>query len=226
MIRSFGDKSTARVFSGDQPRGMARDLAIAARRKLIVIDAAERLDDLRVPPPGNRLEALRGDRVGQHSIRINGQWRVVFVWREDGAHEVEIVDYHQRPTGTGRQDMATRQVISREDLDEGRVDFTDMESSGCLPPVHPGDVLRHDFLDPLSLSAHALAMALRVPPNRITAILAGDRAVTADTALRLARHFGTSPGFWLNLQKAYDLEVTERAKGERIRAEVVPRVAA
>ena len=94
MIRSFGDKSTARVFSGDQPRGMARDLAIAARRKLIVIDAAERLDDLRVPPPGNRLEALRGDRVGQHSIRINGQWRVVFVWREDGAHEVEIVDYH------------------------------------------------------------------------------------------------------------------------------------
>ena len=93
MIRSFGDKSTARVFSGDQPRGMARDLAIAARRKLAAIDAAERLEDLRLPP-GNRLEALRGDRAGQHSIRINGQWRVVFVWHEDGAHEVEIVDYH------------------------------------------------------------------------------------------------------------------------------------
>ncbi len=70
---------------------MARDLAIAARRKLLAIEAAERLDDLRLPP-GNRLEALRGDRAGQHSIRINGQWRVVFVWREDGAHEVEIVD--------------------------------------------------------------------------------------------------------------------------------------
>jgi proteic killer suppression protein len=93
VIRSFADKSTARVFSGDQPRGMARDLAIAARRKLAAIDAAERLEDLRLPP-GNRLEALRGDRAGQHSIRINGQWRVVFVWREDGAHEVEIVDYH------------------------------------------------------------------------------------------------------------------------------------
>ena len=93
MIRSFGDKATARVFAGDQPRGMARDLAIAARRKLIAIDAAERLEDLRIPP-GNRLEALRGDRAGQHSIRINGRWRVVFVWREDGAHEVEIVDYH------------------------------------------------------------------------------------------------------------------------------------
>jgi proteic killer suppression protein len=93
VIRSFADKVTARVFSGDQPRSMARDLAIAARRKLAAIDAAERLEDLRLPP-GNRLEALRGDRAGQHSIRINGQWRVVFVWREDGAHEVEIVDYH------------------------------------------------------------------------------------------------------------------------------------
>jgi antitoxin HigA-1 len=122
--------------------------------------------------------------------------------------------------------MATRQVISREDLDAGRVDFSGVESTQRLPPVHPGDVLRHDFLEPLGLSAHALAMALRVPPNRITTILAGERAVTAETALRLARHFGTSPGFWLNLQKAYELEVTERAEGERIRAEVAPRVAA
>jgi proteic killer suppression protein len=93
VIRSFADKATARIFSGEQPRGMARELATVARRKLAAINAAERLDDLRVPP-GNRLEALRGDRSGQHSIRINGQWRVVFVWREDGAHEVEIVDYH------------------------------------------------------------------------------------------------------------------------------------
>jgi addiction module HigA family antidote len=122
--------------------------------------------------------------------------------------------------------MATRQVISREDLDAGRVDFSGVESAGRLPPVHPGDVLRHDFLEPLGQSAHALAMALRVPPNRITTILAGERSVTAETALRLARHFGTSPGFWLNLQKAYELEITERAEGERIRAEVAPRVAA
>ena len=81
------------VFSGGLPRGMARELALAARRKLVALDAAERLDDLRVPP-GNRLEALRGDRAGEHSIRINGQWRIVFTWREDGAHAVEIVDYH------------------------------------------------------------------------------------------------------------------------------------
>lgn len=93
MIRSFGDKATALVFQGGVPRGMARDLAQTARRKLAMLDAAERLDDLRVPP-GNRLEALRGDRAGQHSIRINGQWRLVFIWRDDGPHEVEIVDYH------------------------------------------------------------------------------------------------------------------------------------
>ncbi|MGD0110179.1 MAG: HigA family addiction module antitoxin [Rhodopila sp.] len=122
--------------------------------------------------------------------------------------------------------MATRRPISRADLDAGRVDFSDVESTERLPPVHPGDVLRYDFLEPLGLSAHALAMALRVPANRITAILAGQRAVTAETALRLSRHFGTSPGFWLNLQKAYELEVTERAEGDRIRAEVLPRVAA
>jgi len=93
VIRSFRDKATALVFAGGLPRSMARDLAVAARRKLAAIDAAERLEDLRVPP-GNRLEALRGDRVSQHSIRINGQWRIAFIWRDDGAHAVEIVDYH------------------------------------------------------------------------------------------------------------------------------------
>jgi addiction module HigA family antidote len=122
--------------------------------------------------------------------------------------------------------MATRPPISRDDLDAGRVDFSDVESIERLPPVHPGDVLQHEFLEPLGLSAHALAMALRVPPNRITTILAGERAVTAETALRLSRHFGTTPTFWLNLQKSYELDVAERAKGERIRAEVAPRVAA
>jgi proteic killer suppression protein len=81
------------VFKGNVPRGMARELAVAARRKLAMLDAAEHLEDLRVPP-GNRLEALRGDREGQYSIRVNAQWRVVFIWRDDGAHEAGIVDYH------------------------------------------------------------------------------------------------------------------------------------
>ena len=121
--------------------------------------------------------------------------------------------------------MPEHRLISREDLDAGRVDFSSVDSGQKLPPVHPGEVLRHEFLEPLGLTAHALALALRVPANRITTILAGQRAVTAETALRLARHFGVSAGFWLNLQKAYELEVAERAAGARIRAEVLPRAA-
>ena len=122
--------------------------------------------------------------------------------------------------------MAARQLIARDDLDAGLVDFSEEGGGELLPPVHPGEVLRHDFLDPLGLTPHALALALRVAPNRITAILAGQRAVTAESALRLARHFGTSPGFWLNLQKSYELELAEREAGARIRAEVAPRVLA
>lgn len=93
MIRGFRDRQTAAVFQGRVPKGFPPDVARTARRKLGVIDAALKLDDLRAPP-GNRLEALSGDRAGQHSIRINDQWRVCFVWRDGGAHEVEVVDYH------------------------------------------------------------------------------------------------------------------------------------
>jgi addiction module HigA family antidote len=121
--------------------------------------------------------------------------------------------------------MPTQAPISRADLDSGRVDFSDIDSGERLPPVHPGEVLREEFLAPLGLTPHALALALRVAPNRITAILAGARAITAETALRLARYLGTSPGFWLNLQKAYELDVAEREAGARIRAEVAPRAA-
>ncbi len=88
--------------------------------------------------------------------------------------------------------------------------------------THPGEVLREEFMVPLGLSANALARALSVPPNRITAIIAehSPRAVTPDTALRLARCFGTSPRFWLNLQVAHDLSAAETEVGERIVAEV------
>lgn len=84
---------TAAVFEGRSPKGFPADLVRVARRKLRMVDAAAILDDLRAPP-GNRLEALGGDRAGQHSIRVNDQWRVCFVWADGGADEVEIVDYH------------------------------------------------------------------------------------------------------------------------------------
>ena len=93
MIKSFADKRTAAVFAGHVVRGLATKLQRRARAKLLMIDSAGRLDDLRVPP-GNRLEALRGDRQGQHSIRVNDQWRICFAWRDGQAWDVEIVDYH------------------------------------------------------------------------------------------------------------------------------------
>ena len=92
MIRSFADRDTEALFQ-DRPVRRWSAIERSARRKLLLLHAARRLEDLRVPP-GNRLEALRGDRAGQYSIRINDQWRVCFRWNEGEAHDVEIVDYH------------------------------------------------------------------------------------------------------------------------------------
>jgi proteic killer suppression protein len=93
MIRSFRDSLTRRVFERQRVARLGPEVQRQAHRKLLVLDAADALEDLR-SPPGNRLERLRHDRAGQHSIRINDQWRVCFVWRSDGAHDVEICDYH------------------------------------------------------------------------------------------------------------------------------------
>ena len=118
--------------------------------------------------------------------------------------------------------MSDGTFITRGALDAGAVDFSGIDTGERLAPVHPGDVLLQDFMLPIGLTAHALSLALRVPANRITAIVAGQRAVTADTALRLARYFGTSTGFWLNLQMFHEIAVAERTSGARIRAEVSP----
>jgi proteic killer suppression protein len=94
MIRSFRDAETRLIFDGVRSRKLPSDIQSTARRKLRMIDVAAVLDDLRYPP-GNRLEALKGDRAGQWSIRINDQWRICLVWTEQGAEHVEIVDYHR-----------------------------------------------------------------------------------------------------------------------------------
>ncbi|MGH7675741.1 MAG: type II toxin-antitoxin system RelE/ParE family toxin [Gemmatimonadales bacterium] len=93
MIGSFRDKDTARLFHREPIRKLPRAMHRAALRKLVQLDAATALADLRVPP-GNRLEKLAGDRAGQHSIRINDQWRICVRWQRGDAYEVEIVDYH------------------------------------------------------------------------------------------------------------------------------------
>ena len=93
VLRSFRDKETARLWERQRSRRLDPTTQRAAMRKLVILDAAETLDDLRVPP-GNRLEKLRGDRAGQHSIRINRQWRICFRWTDAGPEDVEITDYH------------------------------------------------------------------------------------------------------------------------------------
>jgi proteic killer suppression protein len=93
VIRSFRDRETEKLFRRERSRAIPRVLQRVALRKLLQLEAAESLDDLRVPP-GNRLERLRADRAGQHSIRINDQWRICFVWRGAEACEVQVVDYH------------------------------------------------------------------------------------------------------------------------------------
>jgi proteic killer suppression protein len=93
MIKSFADKETEKVFQRLFSRKLPPEIQKIARRKLEILDAAEALTDLGVPP-SNRLEKLSGDRHNQHSIRINKQWRICFVWREGNVHEVEITDYH------------------------------------------------------------------------------------------------------------------------------------
>ena len=93
VIQSFGDTDTERVWRRERVRRFGSDLQRMANRKLLIIDAAETLNDLRVPPE-NRLERLRGERVGQYSIRINDQWRICFSWSAAGPANVEIIDYH------------------------------------------------------------------------------------------------------------------------------------
>jgi antitoxin HigA-1 len=95
-----------------------------------------------------------------------------------------------------------------------------------MPPIHPGETLGEDFLKPLKLSANRLAMELMVPVTRVNDIVRGKRAITADTALRLSRYFGTTPQFWMNLQANYDLEVAEDARGVEIADRIQPHHAA
>ena len=115
--------------------------------------------------------------------------------------------------------------IKREDLDAGHVDFRDVTTGRRVPPAHPGEILRADFLVPMGVSVYALARAIKVPRSRMNDIARGRRAITADTALRLGRYFGTTPEFWIDLQAHHDLEVAKTALRARVEKEVRPRAA-
>jgi antitoxin HigA-1 len=102
---------------------------------------------------------------------------------------------------------------------------TSKANNDRLPPIHPGEILREEFLSPLGMSAHQLALALRVPATRINDIVNEKRGITADTALRLSRYFGTTPRFWMNMQASWELEVAEDQLGNALQREVPPRTA-
>lgn len=115
--------------------------------------------------------------------------------------------------------------ISREALESGRIDFSDIIGGKRrrIAPVHPGEILRDEFLGPLGITPYRLAKDMSVPLTRIAAILVAERAVTADTALRLGRFFGMSAEFWLGLQQQYDLDMARASLKRRLDQEVTPR---
>ncbi len=182
VIRSFGSKMTERLWRRERVRSIDPRIHRVALRKLRQVGSAESLADLRVPP-GNRLELLKGDRAGQHSIRINDQWRVCFVWTDAEPEEVRS-----------------------------------LTTTDKMAPIHPGEVLMKDFIEGFGITQNKLAVSIGVPPRRINEIVHGKRGITADTALRLAKYFGTSAEFWINLQSHYELDRAEDAVGKQIEA--------
>jgi antitoxin HigA-1 len=115
--------------------------------------------------------------------------------------------------------------IKRHDIDKRKVDFSDIASGRRLPPVHPGKILRDDFLTPMEISVYGLANAIKVPRTRVNDIVLGRRAITIDTAIRLGRYFGTSSEFWINLQTRYELDIADRTVRRRIEQKISPRAA-
>lgn len=112
-------------------------------------------------------------------------------------------------------------AINRQDVDRRVVDLTDVVAPGRLPPVHPGEILRDEFLRPFGLSVYQLARALQVPRPRLNEVVLCRRRITTDTALRLARYFGTTVEFWIRLQIRHDLDRAESAR-RKIEREIVP----
>jgi addiction module HigA family antidote len=190
MIRSFRGLLPALILQRRRvPKGFPTNVAKVARRKLVQLNNATMLGDLAVPP-GNRLEALRGDLAGKHSIPV--------------ADRIPVV--RSRTGGRGDRGLSLKGGAAMVKK---------------LPPVHPGEILREEFLRPMNLTPYAVARALGVPRTRIERLTREQTALTADTALRLARYFRTSPAFWMGIQSQYELERAEDELGPKLR-EITP----
>jgi len=183
MIVSFGSKDTEKIWNGERVKKIPIEIQQIGRRKLRIINNSQNWSDLRIPP-SNRLEKLQGSDFC--SIRINDQRRVVvFRWTDNNAHDVEIIDYHQK------------------------LETYKMER---LANIHPGEILLEEFLLPLEITAYRLSQDTEIPQTRISQIIKGKRRITADTALRFSSYFGTTAKFWLGTQDDYDIEEERKDK--------------
>jgi proteic killer suppression protein len=196
VILSFADRDTEALFRRQRVRRIDQRIQQTALRKLLYLDNAMSLDDLRIPP-GNLLEALRGRLAGRHSIRINDQWRIVFVRRQGTRTRLRS---WTTTDGATEQRMTTRR----------------------LRPVHPGEVLRLDFLEPMDISVYRLAKATGISAQHLGRIVKRTRGISGDVALRLARFFGTSAHVWMGLQARYELDMAEIRAGREIEKRVQP----
>lgn len=178
MICSFKNIATQRVYNQHFVKNIPNDVAKIALRKLLMIDNASSINDLRVPP-GNRLEKLSGDRLGQYSIRINDQYRICFVERDGDFYDVEITDYHWKDLVVWMTNMISTPTI--------------------------GEILKEEFMEPLGVSAYKLAHEIFVPVSRIQDIIHGRRQVSVDTSLRLGKYFGVSDDYFLKMQNDINL---------------------
>lgn len=181
VLRSFADKDTERIWRQERSRQLDQSTQRAALRKLLILDAAETLDDARIPP-GNRLEKLRvGVAPGSTASASTSSGGSA----PDGA-----------PPDLRTSKSSTNTERTGRDM-----------SADSMAPIHPGEILAEEYLAPLGVTQYKLAVPIGVPPRRINEVVHGTRRISANTALRLARYFGTSERFWMNLQGRYDLEI-------------------
>jgi antitoxin HigA-1 len=193
MIKTFRSRGAELLFARKsvalfQAIEMAQGVEPTVRRKLAQLNAAAELRDLAVPPE-NCLEPVTRERMCQHCIRISHAWQLSFMWRSHDVYDVDLV----------RSDVVGNLVVAEKESD-------------LLPPIHPGDILLRDFTRPHLIGVNELALAMRLPPTQIGAVIHGKLGITADAAFGLGSFFGTTAELWLNLQRDYDLQVAESAK--------------
>jgi len=207
MIESLGDITTAALLKGKHVTVMPDDIQRPAMARLQMLDAAEVIDDLMAAPLA-RPQGLPGAAPGTWVVMFVDNWRLRFVWPDGGICSA-----------------GGNATILREDLDRELIYMSDVTDGPRLTPVHPGEILKEQFLDPMEISVYALANAIKVPRSRANDIVLGRRTITADTALRLGRYLGTSAEFWIRLQAHHDLDRARREDGAAISGEVDPREA-